>query len=665
MPEGIEVARAFVTIIPKTDGTAGNVINQLAMPLGQGADKAGLLAGKKFTAGLGSAIAKFAGAAAIGSVLKKSIAEGANLEQSIGGIETLFKSSSDEMIKNADRAFKTAGISANKYMEQATSFSASLLQSTGGDTQKAAQAADKAIIDMSDNANKMGSNIADIQNAYQGFAKQNYTMLDNLKLGYGGTKTEMERLLSDAQKISGQKYDISNLSDVYEAIHVIQTDLDITGTSSKEAASTISGSFASMKAAADNMLGNLALGRNIGPAMAGLAETAGTFLFDNLMPAIGNVVASLPEAISTLVSTGAPAFLNSGIQMVGSIADGFSAGVPMIAKKGPQVITGLMNTITSKLPGLLSEGRQMVVNIAGGLISNIPSLITGASQLVSRFTEFITKNLPMIAQQGSTMVQQLAEKMVTKLPSIVVAAGKLTAALIRALVKVIPTVIKSGVSMAAGLASGIGGSAVKAVRSAAGKVASALLSPIKSVTTKIRSVVSTVKSYMSFSGLSSKVSNVFSKIKDGMIKPIKAAQEKVKDIIDKIKGIFPLSIGKIFSNLKLPSITVSKGSPPYGIGGKGSLPHFSVNWHRRAYDEPYIFDKPTVMVNGYGDGPGEEIVYGRNNLLQDIREVTEGSGETNNTFNVNMYVGETESPEQFAQRTFRELRRLARTGGTV
>ena len=238
-----ELGKAYVQIVPSAKGISGSI----EKTLGGEADAAGVKAGSRISGKIKGALAAAGIGAALGAGITKSIKEGANLEQAIGGIETLFKDSSDQMIKNADNAFRTAGISANTYMEQATSFSASLLQSTGGDTQKAAKAADQAIIDMSDNANKMGTNIQDIQNAYQGFAKQNYTMLDNLKLGYGGTKTEMERLLSDAEKISGQKYDISNLSDVYEAIHVMQTELDITGTSSKEAATTLSGSFASMK----------------------------------------------------------------------------------------------------------------------------------------------------------------------------------------------------------------------------------------------------------------------------------------------------------------------------------------------------------------------------------------------------------------------------------
>ena len=217
-----QVGTAYVQIIPSAKGIKGKIQEEL----GGDAESAG----KSVGGTLGSTIKGALAAAGIGAAFSKAIGEGAALEQSIGGIETLFKDSSDKMLKYASQAYKTAGVSANTYMENVTSFSASLLQSVGGNTAKAADAANMAMIDMSDNANKMGTNIQDIQNAYQGFSKQNYTMLDNLKLGYGGTQKEMQRLLKDAQKITGQKYDISNLNDVYSAIHAIQGKLDITGT---------------------------------------------------------------------------------------------------------------------------------------------------------------------------------------------------------------------------------------------------------------------------------------------------------------------------------------------------------------------------------------------------------------------------------------------------
>ena len=272
--KGIELAKAYVQIVPSMEGLQGQLAKLFPDGVGgEQGDKMGKNLGKSLLAAFGA----YKVADKLGDVIKSAFAEGAALEQSIGGIETLFKSSAGKVEQYASDAFKTAGVSANEYMENVTSFSASLISSLGGDTAKAAEAAHTAMVDMSDNANKMGTNIADIQNAYQGFAKQNYTMLDNLKLGYGGTKTEMERLLADAEKISGIKYNIDNLADVYAAVHVIQGELDITGTTAKEAATTFSGSFSSMKAAAANLLGTLTNGGDTAKALDDLDESAGNF----------------------------------------------------------------------------------------------------------------------------------------------------------------------------------------------------------------------------------------------------------------------------------------------------------------------------------------------------------------------------------------------------
>ena len=259
MAEGTKLADAYVQIIPISEGITSK-IKELFKGLPDEGDSAGEKTGESFATKLKKAIAAAGVGAAISKVVTSAFTEGAALEQSLGGVETLFKKHADIVKKNAQDAYKTAGVSANEYMENVTSFSASLLSSLGGDTRKAAEVAHTAMVDMSDNANKFGSDMQSIQNAYQGFAKQNYTMLDNLKLGYGGTKSEMERLLQDAQKLSGVEYNIDNLSDVYNAIHTIQQNLDITGTTAKEASTTFSGSFASMKAAAKNFLGVLTSG---------------------------------------------------------------------------------------------------------------------------------------------------------------------------------------------------------------------------------------------------------------------------------------------------------------------------------------------------------------------------------------------------------------------
>lgn len=276
MAEGTKLADAYVQIIPVAKGISNNLRELLGELPGVG-EESGEKTGEGFASKLKSVIAKAGLTAAIGKVVQEAFTEGAALEQSLGGVETLFKEHADIVKKNAEEAYRTAGLSANEYMENVTSFSASLLSSLSGDTKEAAKVADMAMVDMSDNANKFGTDMTAIQNAYQGFAKENYTMLDNLKLGYGGTKSEMERLLADAEKFSGVRYDISNLNDVYEAIHVIQDNLGVTGTTAKEASSTFSGSFASMKAAAKNLLGVMTTGGDADKAFKNLTDTAEVF----------------------------------------------------------------------------------------------------------------------------------------------------------------------------------------------------------------------------------------------------------------------------------------------------------------------------------------------------------------------------------------------------
>lgn len=289
-----ELGQAYIQIMPSARG----IKDMIKKELGSEIPQAGQEAGESLSSNMLSVAKKAIAAAGIGKFFSASLTEGANLQQSLGGIETLFKGSADVVKKYANEAYKTTGLSANAYMENVTGFSASLLQSLGGDTRKAADVANMAMVDMADNSNKMGTSMDRIQDAYQGFAKQNYTMLDNLKLGYGGTKTEMQRLLADAQKLTGVKYDINNLSDVYQAIHAIQENLDITGTTAKEAATTFSGSFASMKAAAQNVLGKLALGEDIMPSLHQLFETVKTFLVGNLIPMVWNVLKGIPQVLA-------------------------------------------------------------------------------------------------------------------------------------------------------------------------------------------------------------------------------------------------------------------------------------------------------------------------------------------------------------------------------
>lgn len=344
------------------------------------------------------------------AVVGGAVTEGAALEQSIGGVETLFKENASVVKANADAAFKTAGLSANEYMSQVTSFSASLLSSLGGDTAKAAEVADMAMIDMADNANKFGTDMESIQNAYQGFAKQNYTMLDNLKLGYGGTQEEMQRLLQDASKISGVKYDISNLSDVYSAIHVIQNELGVTGTTAKEAGQTFSGSFSAMKAATKNLLGNMAIGGDVTGSMEQLVDSASTFLFDNAVPMIGRVFSSLPRVVKTGVKKAVPKIKTLGRDIVVGLKDGLKEMFPSMA---PVIENGFNAAITA-VPEFIS-GIKSVVSTIGNIIGQaapvIAGLVQGIGTVVSALAPVFSTIFSEIGEKVGSVISFVSERM--------------------------------------------------------------------------------------------------------------------------------------------------------------------------------------------------------------------------------------------------------------
>ena len=378
-----EIAQAYVQLIPSARGITGKIQSILDPE----ASAAGQSAGQSLGSSLVGVMTKVIAAAGIGKAFSAAISEGAALQQSLGGVETLFKGSADKVKGYANEAYKTTGLSANAYMENVTGFSASLLQSLGGDTNKAAETANMAMIDMSDNANKMGTSMESIQMAYQGFAKQNYTMLDNLKLGYGGTKQEMQRLLADAEKLTGVKYDINNLSDVYQAIHAIQENLDITGTTAKEAASTFTGSFQAMKASAQNVLGKLALGEDIQPALDALLESTKTFLVNNLAPMIGNILKQLPKLLlGTLKGVFTSMFgegIGSALTGILTTLAGAFAGFKIFS-----VVSGLLSGLT----GIIATVKTAVMGFFAILSANpIGIVITAIGALVAGLVYFFTQ----------------------------------------------------------------------------------------------------------------------------------------------------------------------------------------------------------------------------------------------------------------------------------
>ena len=442
-----ELAKAYVQIIPSAVGIQGRIQKEIEPE----ADSAGSSFGGKMV----GMIKKVIATAAIGKALSASISEGAALEQSLGGIETLFKDSADKVKANAAKAYQTAGMSANDYMELTTSFSASLLSSLAGDTSKAADVADMAMVDMSDNANKMGTNMEDIKNAYQGFAKQNYTMLDNLKLGYGGTKSEMERLLADAQKISGVEYNIDNLSDVYSAIHVIQGQLDITGTTAKEAATTISGSFNQMKAAAKNVMGEIALGMDVGPALNELANTIITFAAGNLLPAVWNVISALPSAIVTFVTALGPQLFAAVSGLSPQIASGITTGIPTLYQSAMQLMDQFNIGIQEQLPTLLQKGVDFISNIVNGILQNLPQVITMAGNVITYFVNTIISMLPTVLSAGARLLLRLVNGIINNLPQITQAAVTAIVRFVASIGQNLPQILQSGITIIAKLAAGL------------------------------------------------------------------------------------------------------------------------------------------------------------------------------------------------------------------
>lgn len=473
MADHIEMAKAYVQIVPSAQGIKGT----LEDVFGKETDGLGTKTGLSIGTQLVGTIKKVVAAAGIGKLIKESFDMGGALQQSIGGIETLFGAGGKSMeeyaqsvgksvdavkdeyaslmqsqqtvFDNAAQAYKTVGLSANDYMEQTTSFAASLLSSVSKDTNAAAQLANMAMVDMADNANKMGTDMQDIQNAYQGFAKQNYTMLDNLKLGYGGTQAEMQRLLTDAEKISGVHYDLGNLADMYSAIHVIQQDMDITGTTAREAATTLTGSFASMSAAFQNVLGNWSTGADLTAPLQALTDTARTYLVGNLLPMIGNVLQGIPQVIYGLV----PEVVQTGTELLGSLAQGFTQGIPdFLANALPQLLSFTEN-LRENAGEFVNAGLDMITQLANGLIAGLPDLIAYVPDIIINICGIINDNLPKLLAEGVSLVVQLGVGIVKAVPDLLANWKKI----LQAVLSVISAVnwLNIGKNILTGVASGV------------------------------------------------------------------------------------------------------------------------------------------------------------------------------------------------------------------
>lgn len=486
---------------------------------------------------LGSAVKEVG--STILNVGKQALNSYADYEQLIGGVETLFKESSGVVGQYANNAYKTAGLSANEYMETVTSFSASLLQSLNGDTAKSAKVADMAITDMSDNANKMGTDMSMIQSAYQGFAKQNYTMLDNLKLGYGGTKSEMARLLKDAQKISGIKYDISNLNDVYQAIHVIQGELGITGTTAKEASTTIQGSVSAMKSAWQNMLTGIA---DDNADFEGLVNnlvdsiiTAG----QNILPRVEVIIDGAAELIVQLIgkiSEQMPKILETGSNILTKLIDGITTMISEISYTAFYIIDELLRGILSNLPLILQMGIDLLTELINGISQTLPNLIPVAINSLITLTTTILDNIDLIINSGIELILALAEGLINALPQLIDKIPVIIEKLIMAITNNLPKIVEMGVTLIIKLAVGL----IKAIPQLISKIPQIISSLVRGFANYFSSMHDVGKNLVS--GIWEGIKNA----KDWLLGKIK---EWCGNILNGIKAFFGIhSPSKVFKD---------------------------------------------------------------------------------------------------------------------
>ena len=472
MPDNT-IGEAYLQIKPSMEG----ISSEIKSAMGDAGEKGSSTFGAAFSSGLkkmGTVALSATAAAATGvSALAKSAVSGfADFEQLSGGIETLFgEDSAKEVMENADKAFKTAGLSANDYMETVTSFSASLINSLGDNSWQAAAYADEAITDMADNANKMGTDIASIQTAYQGFAKQNYTMLDNLKLGYGGTKEEMERLLRDAEAMEGYMegaFDVSNFADIVEAIHIVQENMGIAGATAAEADSTISGSLASVGSAWQNLISSFANPEaDLGTLIGNLVETGKTAL-GNLMPAIeeallgiGDAILQLTPIISDLLpellSTLLPVLLEAAMTLVNSLAAALPDIAVVLIDQIPLIMDSMIKTLITLLPLLVETGLQLILALADGIIDALPELIPALVDVIMTIVEKLTDpdTIVKLVQAALKIMIALAEGLIKAIPKLVQKAPVIIKNLVTAIIEAVPQILKAAAKLISTFVGGI------------------------------------------------------------------------------------------------------------------------------------------------------------------------------------------------------------------
>ena len=543
-------------------------------------------------------------AAGFGVMTKSALDSFASLEQNIGGVETLFKDSAQKVIDSAENAYKTAGLSANAYMETVTSFSASLLQSLGNDTEKAADYADRAIIDMSDNANKMGTSMEMIQNAYQGFAKQNYTMLDNLKLGYGGTASEMYRLLQDAANLNEEfastaKFSMdskghleANFADITEAIHIVQTEMGITGTTAKEASETISGSIASAKGAFDNFLN----GTGSPEALAESMVTAGKNVLKGLGEIVPRLLQTLPEVgkliqenlVNSLSGDSMQKLVEAGKNAVMSLIDGMLASIPTIIPVALNFVKLIADTVITNVPTLIQKGYELLSNLVDGFVKAIPEALPKILDFVQGIGDKLAEAAPILIQKGFELLQKLVEGIITAVPILISRIPEIISTFANIINDNFPTILMKGAELL-------------------GQLVMGLIQAIPTLIENIPKIISAiVDTLMAFQWLSLG-KNIIKFFADGIGGMASYAKSAGKKILDSIKDAI----------LNLPSTLANIGRT--AVSGLGNAISAGISWVKSAAGSIVSVIVDTIKsIPGKMLSIGKDIVRGLWNGISDM-----------------------------------------------
>lgn len=664
------LATAYIQIEPSMKGIHG----KLSQAMGGEAGTAGESSGKSFAGKFVSFAKKAIAVAGIGKAITSTISSGANYEQAVGGVETLFKDSAGIIKGYAAEAYKSCGLSANAYMEQSTSFAASLVSACGGNTKQAAEMANMALVDMSDNANKMGTDLTSIQYAYQGFAKQNYTMLDNLKLGYGGTKTEMERLLADAEAIKAKQgevadYSIDSYADVVEAIHVVQEEMGITGTTQKEAATTITGSLGMVKGAWTNMLTAISQNQGVKKAMGDLGSSVKTFVVGNLLPMVGNIAKSLPQIVQSIgasIQQALPQMVSSGAQMIQNFASGIRQSLPQLIPIAMEALVSFSGSLRQNVGQIVDAGLTLIRSLADSLIQNIPVFIQTVPQIITNIAGLINDNAPKLLACGIELIGKLGMGLIKAIPTLIANIPQIIESIVSVFTAFnwlqiggtimtklwdgIKSVTSSGISALKSLVSG-GLNGVKSLFSSVWNAIKTLVSGVvdeiksnigngfNSIKSTISSILNAIKGVFSniWSGIKTTVGNVINGVKSTISSGLNAAKSTVTSVLNSIKSAFSniwngaksivsgaISAIKNLMNFhwELPKLKL----PHFSISGKFSLnppsiPHIGVEWYRKAMNKAMVLSDATIFgaaggkLLGGGEASGREVISGEDHLM--------------------------------------------------